>query len=91
MNAKQKIHQAKLNHWMSLFQQQAASGLTIRQWCEQNNCSLLDTLSVLHLRIFVKMQVPDRRRNALVLLSSKIKILILHVRIFSASGFMSNS
>lgn len=39
MNAKQKIHQAKLNHWMSLFQQQAASGLTIRQWCEQNNCS----------------------------------------------------
>lgn len=39
MNAKQKIHQEKLNHWMSLFQQQAASGLTIRQWCEQNNCS----------------------------------------------------
>ena len=39
MNAKQKIHQAKLNHWIFLVQQQAASGLTIRQWCEQNNCS----------------------------------------------------
>lgn len=39
MNAKQKIHQAKLNQWIGLFKEQADSGLTIRQWCEKNNYS----------------------------------------------------
>lgn len=39
MNAKQKIHQAKLNQWISLFKEQADSGLTVRQWCEKNNYS----------------------------------------------------
>ena len=39
MNAKQKIHQAKLNQWISLFKEQSDSGLTIRQWCEKNNYS----------------------------------------------------
>ena len=39
MNATQKIHQAKLNQWISLFKEQSDSGLTIRQWCEKNNYS----------------------------------------------------
>ena len=39
MNAKQKIHQAKLNQWIVLFKEQADSGLTVRQWCEKNNYS----------------------------------------------------
>ena len=39
MNAKQKIHQAKLNQWIGLFKEQADSGLTVRQWCEKNNYS----------------------------------------------------
>ena len=40
MNAKQKIHQAKLNQWIGLFKEQADSGLTVRQWCEENNYSI---------------------------------------------------
>ena len=32
MNAKQKIHHAKLNQWIGLFKEQADSGLTVRQW-----------------------------------------------------------
>lgn len=39
MNAKQKIHQAKLNQWIGLFKEQTDSSLTIRQWCEKNNYS----------------------------------------------------
>ena len=37
MNAKQKIHQAKLDQWIGLFKEQADSGLSVRQWCEKNN------------------------------------------------------
>lgn len=40
MNAKQKIHHAKLNQWIGLFKEQADSGLTVRQWCEENNYSI---------------------------------------------------
>lgn len=40
MNAKQKFHQAKLNQWIGLFKEQADSGLTVRQWCEENNYSI---------------------------------------------------
>ena len=39
MNAKQKLHQAKLAEWAARFVDQKASGLTVRQWCEQNNVS----------------------------------------------------
>ena len=35
MNAKQKIHQAKMAKWAALIKDQAESGLTIRQWCNQ--------------------------------------------------------
>lgn len=40
MNAKQKLHQAHLAEWAARFSEQKASGLTIRQWCEQNNVSI---------------------------------------------------
>lgn len=39
MNAGQKLHQAKLNAWTAAFADHKASGLTIRQWCDQNNIS----------------------------------------------------
>ena len=40
MNAKQKLHQANLAKWTSLFQEQASSGLTVKEWCAQNNISI---------------------------------------------------
>lgn len=40
MNARQKIHQAHLTEWAARFQEQKNSGLTIRQWCEQNSISI---------------------------------------------------
>ena len=40
MNAKQKIHQVKLNQWAARFQEQASSGLTAKDWCEQNNFTI---------------------------------------------------
>ena len=39
MNAKQKLHQAKLTKWAALIRQQMESGLPIREWCIQNNQS----------------------------------------------------
>lgn len=40
MNARQKLHQAHLTEWAARFQDQQDSGLTIRQWCEQNSISI---------------------------------------------------
>lgn len=40
MNAKQKIHQAKLSQWAVRFQEQTDSGLTIKNWCNQNSISI---------------------------------------------------
>ena len=37
MNSHQKFHQAHLNEWASRFADQKASGLTVRDWCSQNN------------------------------------------------------
>ena len=39
MNAKQKLHQVHLQEWTVRFAEQKASGLTVRQWCEQNHLS----------------------------------------------------
>ena len=39
MNAKQKLHQVHLQGWAIRFADQKASGLTVRQWCEQNSLS----------------------------------------------------
>lgn len=40
MNAKQKLHQARLSEWAARFSDQKASGLTVRQWCEKNEISI---------------------------------------------------
>ena len=40
MNAKQKLHQAQLTEWATRFAAQKASGLTVRQWCDQNHLSI---------------------------------------------------
>ena len=39
MNAKQKLHQTRLNEWAVLCANQKASGLTVRQWCEREGIS----------------------------------------------------
>ncbi len=40
MNAKQKLHQSKLESWTLLIQAQAESGLTVKEWCAQNNLTI---------------------------------------------------
>lgn len=40
MNTKEKLHQLRLNEWATRFSEQKSSGLTVRQWCEQNNYSI---------------------------------------------------
>lgn len=40
MNARQKLRQAHLQEWAVRFSEQKASGLTIRQWCEENDFSI---------------------------------------------------
>lgn len=40
MNTRQKLHQIHLNEWATRFAEQKSSGLTVRQWCEQNNYSV---------------------------------------------------
>lgn len=40
MNAKTKIHQARLEEWTLLLADQSSSGLTVREWCNQNNITI---------------------------------------------------
>lgn len=40
MNTRQKLHQIKLQEWLEHFQNQTASGLTVKDWCLQNNISI---------------------------------------------------
>ena len=40
MKTTEKLHQIHLNEWASRFSDQKASGLTVKQWCEQNNFSI---------------------------------------------------
>jgi len=39
MNVHQKIHQIKLSEWSARFAEQKASGLTVKQWCDQAGVS----------------------------------------------------
>ena len=57
MNAKQKLHQAHLQEWASRFADQKASGLTVRQWCDQNHFSIHTYNYWKHL---LKEEVVDR-------------------------------
>lgn len=40
MNTKQKLHQLRMNEWTTRFSDQKASGLTVKEWCNQNNLSI---------------------------------------------------
>jgi hypothetical protein len=40
MNAKSKIHQAKLAKWAALIKEQSESSLTVKEWCQQNNFTI---------------------------------------------------
>ena len=40
MNARQKLRQAHLQEWAIRFSEQKASGLTVRQWCKENDFSI---------------------------------------------------
>ena len=40
MTSKEKIHQLHLNEWAARFADQKASGLTVKQLCEQNNFTI---------------------------------------------------
>lgn len=57
MNARQKLHQLHLQEWTARFAEQKASGLTIRQWCDQNNYSIHTYNYWKHI---LKEQVADR-------------------------------
>ncbi|MBR5316795.1 MAG: hypothetical protein IKU39_02765 [Lachnospiraceae bacterium] len=40
MKTTEKLHQIHLNEWAARFSDQKSSGLTVKQWCEQNNFSI---------------------------------------------------
>ena len=40
MNIKLSLHQARLSEWAVRFQDQASSGLTVKEWCLDNNFSI---------------------------------------------------
>ncbi len=40
MNAKQVIHQNKMIKWTALLRDQSESGLTVKEWCKQNNYTI---------------------------------------------------
>ena len=40
MKTTEKLHQIHLNKWAARFSDQKSSGLTVKQWCEQNNFSI---------------------------------------------------
>lgn len=40
MSAKNKLHQLRLQEWTSRFSEQKSSGLTVKQWCDQNDISI---------------------------------------------------
>ena len=37
MNVSQVTHQVKLDRWATILKEQSSSGLTIKDWCSQNN------------------------------------------------------
>ena len=40
MKVNQKLHQAKLSKWVTLLQDQASSGLPVKEWCDQNDVTI---------------------------------------------------
>ena len=69
MNARQKLHQIHLQEWTVRFAYQKASGLTVRQWCEQNNHSFHTYNYWKHL---LKEEVVDQTMPDIVPLSLSV-------------------
>ena len=69
MNARQKLHQIHLQEWTVRFADQKASGLTVRQWCEQNNLSFHTYNDWKHL---LKEEVVDQTMPDIVPLSLSV-------------------
>ena len=40
MKTKDKIRKARLSQWSTRFQDQAASGMSVKDWCSKNNISI---------------------------------------------------
>lgn len=40
MNTRQKLHQLRMNEWATRFSDQKVSGLTVKEWCGQNDLSI---------------------------------------------------
>ena len=77
MNAKQKLHQVHLQGWAIRFADQKASGLTVRQWCEQNSLSFHTYNYWKHLlkEEVVEQALPDIVPLSLPVLSDSVSSL----------------
>ena len=77
MNARQKLHQIHLQEWTVRFADQKASGLTVRQWCEQNNLSFHTYNYWKHLlkEEVVEQALPDIVPLSLPVLSDSVSSL----------------
>lgn len=77
MNAKQKLHQVHLQEWAIRFADQKASGLTVRQWCEQNKLSFHTYNYWKHLlkEEVVEQALPDIVPLSLPVLSDSVSSL----------------
>lgn len=40
MNTTKQLQQIKLDQWAVLCKEQAQSGLSVKQWCDQNGCTI---------------------------------------------------
>ena len=77
MNARQKLHQIHLQEWTVRFAEQKASGLTVRQWCKQNNLSFHTYNYWKHLlkEEVVEQALPDIVPLSLPVLSDSVSSL----------------
>ncbi len=85
MNAKQKLHQAKMTKWAALINQQLESGLSIREWCIQNNQSFHAYNYWKHLikKSMVDSVIPDIVPSKSILLSTTTNPVFLPDSVFS--------
>ena len=67
MNTTKKLQQAKLDQWAVLCKEQSESGLTVKQWCEQNGYTI-------HTYNYWK----HRLKKAMWILFSRTSFLLLH-------------
>ncbi len=77
MNAEQKLHQVHLQEWAIRFADQKASGLTVRQWCEQNSLTFHTYNYWKHLlkEEVVEQALPDIVPLSLPVLSDSVSSL----------------